>query len=316
MAELVRVSHNPSARVTGTVRYRIGNTTTATSSIELTSAYRITPTITANPGWTRQDVDLPYGSFVNNLVPIKATYSFTTLANVSALLQYNGQTGQFSSNIRLALLNRSGTGLFVVYNDRRGYIQLDRTRNTRPIVRGQSTRACRSLIPPARQSAQRSLTVCAFGGPRCLYPAESPMYKSALAAVLVRFARSSFAKRSTFILAIVVATGAVGLAQGSVEKMLLDLEAQWEKAAEASDGKALDPLLAPSFVFYAPDGTMQTKAEFVADATGSKWQDTTGTEMKVTVTGDPRSSPVSGLGREPIRRGNRLRESSASWIPG
>jgi hypothetical protein len=30
-----------------------------------------------------------------------------------------GQTAQFSSNIRQAILNRSGTGLFVVYNDRR-----------------------------------------------------------------------------------------------------------------------------------------------------------------------------------------------------
>ena len=52
-------------------------------------------------------------------MPIKANYSFTTLTNISALLQYNGQTGQFSSNIRFAMLNRSGTGLFVVYNDRR-----------------------------------------------------------------------------------------------------------------------------------------------------------------------------------------------------
>ena len=52
-------------------------------------------------------------------MPIKANYSFTTLASLSALLQYNGQTGQFSSNVRLALLNRSGTGLFVVFNDRR-----------------------------------------------------------------------------------------------------------------------------------------------------------------------------------------------------
>jgi len=62
---------------------------------------------------------LPGGSFVNNLVPIKANYSFTTLSTLSALLQYNGQTGQFSSNIRFTLLNRSGTGLFVVFNDRR-----------------------------------------------------------------------------------------------------------------------------------------------------------------------------------------------------
>jgi hypothetical protein len=112
--------HNPSARVTGTIRYHIGNYYDGDfNSFELTSDYRITPKATASLGWTRQDIDLPYGSFVNNLIPIKANYSFTTLANLSALLQYNGQSGQFSSNVRLALLNRSGTGLFVVFNDRR-----------------------------------------------------------------------------------------------------------------------------------------------------------------------------------------------------
>jgi hypothetical protein len=112
--------HNPSARVYGTIRYYIGHYYDGDfNSVEVTSDYRITPTLTASLGWTRQDVDLPYGSFVNNLVPIKANYSFTTLTNISALLQYNGQTGLFSSNIRFAWLNRSGTGLFVVYNDRR-----------------------------------------------------------------------------------------------------------------------------------------------------------------------------------------------------
>jgi hypothetical protein len=112
--------HNPSARVTGTVRARIGNYYDGDfKGFELTSDYRITPKATASVGWTRQHIDLPGGSFVNNLVPIKANYSFTTLTNISALLQYNGQTGQFSSNVRLAVLNRSGTGLFVVYNDRR-----------------------------------------------------------------------------------------------------------------------------------------------------------------------------------------------------
>jgi hypothetical protein len=112
--------HNPSARVTGTFRYRFGHYYDGDfQSTELTSEYRITPKATASLGWTRQDIKLPYGNFVNNLVPIKANYSFTTLMNLSALLQYNGQTGQFSSNVRFALLNRSGTGLFVVYNDRR-----------------------------------------------------------------------------------------------------------------------------------------------------------------------------------------------------
>jgi hypothetical protein len=112
--------HNPSARVTGNVRYTIGNYYDGDfNSLAITSDFRITPKATASLGWTRQDIDLPGGSFVNNLVPIKANYSFTTLSNLSALLQYNGQTGQFSSNVRFTLLNRSGTGLFVVYNDRR-----------------------------------------------------------------------------------------------------------------------------------------------------------------------------------------------------
>jgi len=111
--------HNPSARVTGSIRYRIGNYYDGDfNGFEINSDYRITPKATASLGWTRQDIRLPYGSFVNNLVPLKGNYSFTTLINVSALLQYNGQTGLFSSNVRFAWLNRSGTGLLVVYNDR------------------------------------------------------------------------------------------------------------------------------------------------------------------------------------------------------
>jgi hypothetical protein len=112
--------HNPSSRVSGSVRYRIGHYYDGDfNGFDINSDYRITPKATASLGWTRQDIKLPYGNFVNNLIPIKANYSFTTLTNLSALLQYNGQTGQFSSNVRLAWLNRSGTGLFVVYNDRR-----------------------------------------------------------------------------------------------------------------------------------------------------------------------------------------------------
>ena len=52
-------------------------------------------------------------------MPVKVSYSFTSLANLQGLIQYNRQASTISSNIRLALLNRSGTGLFLVYNDRR-----------------------------------------------------------------------------------------------------------------------------------------------------------------------------------------------------
>ena len=112
--------HNPASRVTATIRFRVGHYYDGDfKGFDFNSDYRITPKITASLGWTRQDINLAYGDFVNDLVPIKANVSFTTLTNLSALLQYNGQTGQFSSNVRFAWLNRSGTGLFVVFNDRR-----------------------------------------------------------------------------------------------------------------------------------------------------------------------------------------------------
>jgi hypothetical protein len=112
--------HNPSAPLSFTARYRIGDYYDGDySSIELTSAFRLGAKFNGTAGWTRQDVDLPYGQFVADLIPVRATYNFTPLASLQALVQYNGQTAQFSANVRLALLNRSGTGLFVVYNDRR-----------------------------------------------------------------------------------------------------------------------------------------------------------------------------------------------------
>jgi hypothetical protein len=112
--------HNPSSAVTGTVRFRVGEYYNGDfNAVELTSDFRFTARVTASVGWTRQDISLPQGSFVANLVPVKTTIAFTNLASLSLLAQYNGQTGQYSANARLALLDRSGTGLFVVYNDRR-----------------------------------------------------------------------------------------------------------------------------------------------------------------------------------------------------
>ena len=116
----VEYLHNPSAAITWTSRVRHGKYYDGDfTALELASDYRLSARTTASLGWTRQAIDLPAGSFVTNLVPMKASYAFTPLTSVSALLQYNGQTAQFSSNLRLAVLNRSGTGLFVVYNDRR-----------------------------------------------------------------------------------------------------------------------------------------------------------------------------------------------------
>ena len=85
----------------------------------VTVALRAGARLLSEAEWTRDDVTLPVGGFRNDLLPIKVSYAFTSLASLQGLLQYNKQASTFSSNIRLALLNRSGTGFFLVYNDRR-----------------------------------------------------------------------------------------------------------------------------------------------------------------------------------------------------
>jgi hypothetical protein len=85
---------------------------------QLTVGLRAGARLLSELGWSRDDVKLPGGTFRNDLVPVKVSYAFTSLASLQGLIQYNRQTSTFSSNLRLALLNRSGTGFFVVYNDR------------------------------------------------------------------------------------------------------------------------------------------------------------------------------------------------------
>ena len=96
------------------------------------------------------------------------------------------------------------------------------------------------------------------------------------------------------LVASVVLSGAVAFAQGSVEKALMDLEHQWVKAQLASNGEALAPLLAADFVALQADGTLQTKAAYVANTTGkAKWQVNAVSDMKVQVHGD--SAVVTGI---------------------
>jgi hypothetical protein len=111
---------DPSAVVSTTIRVRHGGFYDGDfNSIESTFGWRAGTRFIGSLGYTRQNVDLKYGAFHTDLVPVKLSYAFTTLASVQALVQYNNQTSLVSSNIRVAFLNRSGTGMFIVFNDRR-----------------------------------------------------------------------------------------------------------------------------------------------------------------------------------------------------
>jgi hypothetical protein len=69
--------------------------------------------------YSRNDVQLPGGSFITDLVGARFLYAFTPRAFFNAFLQYNADTRQVSSNIRFDLLHRPLSNLYVVYNDRR-----------------------------------------------------------------------------------------------------------------------------------------------------------------------------------------------------
>ena len=110
---------NLSAPISASLLHRIGSYYDGDyHGWQLTVGLRAGARLLSEVGWSRDDVTLPGGRFRNDLVPVKVSYAFTSLASLQGLIQYNKQASTLSSNIRLALLNRSGTGFFVVYNDR------------------------------------------------------------------------------------------------------------------------------------------------------------------------------------------------------
>jgi len=111
---------NQSAPVSASLLHRIGTYYNGDyHGWNLSVGLRAGARLISEIGWSRDDITLPGGKFRNDLVPVKVSYAFTSLASLQALVQYNRQASTFSSNLRLALLNRSGTGFFLVYNDRR-----------------------------------------------------------------------------------------------------------------------------------------------------------------------------------------------------
>ncbi|MDH4065739.1 MAG: DUF5916 domain-containing protein, partial [Acidobacteriota bacterium] len=74
--------------------------------------------------YSRNDVRLPQGDFITNLLRTRVSYSFNPRVFVQALVQYNDRADVWSTNLRFAWLQAANTGLFVVYNDTRGLYDL------------------------------------------------------------------------------------------------------------------------------------------------------------------------------------------------
>lgn len=78
---------------------------------------RVRDALTTELTWSRNDIELPAGQVVTNLVRTRVSYSFTPRIFVQSLAQYNDASDLWSVNLRFAWLQDANTGLFIVYND-------------------------------------------------------------------------------------------------------------------------------------------------------------------------------------------------------
>ncbi|HWI18211.1 MAG TPA: hypothetical protein VNT81_10720, partial [Vicinamibacterales bacterium] len=65
------------------------------------------------------DIELGSGSYVTHLLTGRFNIYFTTKMFVNALVQYNTDTNQWSSNVRLDIIHRPLSDIYLVYNERR-----------------------------------------------------------------------------------------------------------------------------------------------------------------------------------------------------
>ncbi|MEE2897110.1 MAG: DUF5916 domain-containing protein [Gemmatimonadota bacterium] len=92
-----------------------------------TLQYRFQDRFTASVRANYFDVRLDEGDFTTAVLRLNASYSFTPRIYLQANLQYNDDTENFGTNIRLGWLDTAGTGLFIVYNDTEHLGTLERT---------------------------------------------------------------------------------------------------------------------------------------------------------------------------------------------
>lgn len=96
-----------------------------------TIKFRAGDALTTEFNYQRNEVDLPGGAFVTNLIRTRVSYSFSSRVFTQALVQYNDRADLWSMNFRFGWLQAANTGLFVVYTDTHGLYDLfDRPERT------------------------------------------------------------------------------------------------------------------------------------------------------------------------------------------
>jgi hypothetical protein len=81
--------------------------------------FRPTYKFSAGVEWNHNDIELPGGSFKTDLAVARIEYSISNNKWLNALIQYNGEDREVSSNIRFNWMFKPLSDLYLVYNERR-----------------------------------------------------------------------------------------------------------------------------------------------------------------------------------------------------
>ena len=116
----LELQSDPSRRFFGTLDYRNGSFYTGDRiTMVATGTFRANERFAVEGRYTRNNVKLREGSFINNLISSRVNYYFSTRMFLNALIQYNSDRKQVTSNIRFNFIHHPLSDLFVVYNEQR-----------------------------------------------------------------------------------------------------------------------------------------------------------------------------------------------------
>lgn len=97
---------------------------------DVTLGIRATSRLSAELRFRRNDGKLPWGDFKVNLGTLRLDYSLSPQMTLRTLLQYNSELHELNSSIRFHFIYRSGSDLYLAYNDlRRDPLGLEEVRD-------------------------------------------------------------------------------------------------------------------------------------------------------------------------------------------
>ena len=115
-----------SKRVSGEASYRLGGFYSGyRHQYQLIGRLRWSYKLNTSVEYTHNNISLPEGRFKTNLLATRVDYSFSTNMFLNALIQYNNDSRQWSSNVRFNIIHRPLSDFFLVYNERRHSISGD-----------------------------------------------------------------------------------------------------------------------------------------------------------------------------------------------